>query len=222
MRLSMSAEIPRPTASGLMIAKVRSIAKRFFLRSNFVAVDNLSFARFGGLLADFFFAADFWFCARLRFRFRTHHTRDCFADVSGALDGVNSGGSHRFVLFHGRAVPAADDRAGVTHAAARRRGLSGDESDDRLLHMLLDELRRNFFGVAADFADHHDRVRVGIVVEHANRIEKAGADDRIAADADARRLPDAELRELADRFVRQRAAAADDADISLLVNRCRA
>jgi len=45
---------------------------------------------------------------------------------------------------------------------------------------------RNFlFGVAANLADHHDRVSVAIVVEHANRIEKAGSDDWIAPNADA-------------------------------------
>ena len=131
-----------------------------------------------------------------------------------------AGGSHRFVLLDGGSVPAADDRAGMSHAAARRRCLAGDESDDRLLHMLFDVFSRNFFCVAADFADHHDRVRVGIVVEHANRIEKAGADDWIAANADARGLPDPKLRQLADGFIGERAAAADDANISLLVNRC--
>src|SRR5229473_4616946 len=45
-----------------------------------------------------------------------------------------------------------------------------------------------------------------------------GADDGIAADADAGGLADAELRQLMDGFVGQRAAAADDADVSRLVN----
>ena len=53
-------------------------------------------------------------------------------------------------------------------------------------------------------------------------IEKRGADDGIAADADAGRLPDAQARELIDGFIGERAAAADQADVALLVNRARA
>ena len=47
---------------------------------------------------------------------------------------------------------------------------------------------------------------------------KRRADDGIAADADASGLADAEMRQLVDSFVGQRAAAADDADVALLVN----
>ena len=45
-----------------------------------------------------------------------------------------------------------------------------------------------------------------------------GAVDRIAADADAGGLADAAAGELPDRFVGQRAAARDDADVALFVN----
>ena len=41
-----------------------------------------------------------------------------------------------------------------------------------LCTFLLDELGGLLFGVAADFADHDDGVRVGIVVEQANGIEE--------------------------------------------------
>ena len=42
------------------------------------------------------------------------------------------------------AVPAepGDDRAGVSHAASRRRRLARDESDDRLLHAIVHEVAR--------------------------------------------------------------------------------
>ena len=40
-------------------------------------------------------------------------------------------------------------------------------------------------GVAADFADHDDAVRLGVVVEHLDHVEVRGAVDRVAADADA-------------------------------------
>ena len=113
------------------------------------------------------------------------------ADVRRALHGVDAGGAHGFVFLGGGALPSADDRAGVAHAASRGRGLPGDEADDRLLYILPDEVRGDFFRVSADFADHDDGVRIGIVVEQLDGIEERGADDRIAADADAGRLADA-------------------------------
>ena len=100
------------------------------------------------------------------------------------------------------------------------RGLAGDESDDRLFHVLLYKLGGGFFGVAADFADHDDGFGFGIAVEQVERIDERCADDRISADADGGRLSDAALRELVDRFVGQRARARDDSDRSFFVDRC--
>ena len=90
-----------------------------------------------------------------------------------------------FILSAAVPWPPRDDGAGVAHAAARRRGLAGDEAHDRLLHVLLDELRRSFLGGAADLADHDDGFGLGIVVEQPQRVDVRGADDGIAADADA-------------------------------------
>src|SRR5881392_1090293 len=73
-------------------------------------------------------------------------------------------------------------------------------------------------GVAADFADHNDGVGVRIIVEKLDGVEKRRADDGIAPDADAGGLADAELRQLMDGFVGERATAADDADVALLVD----
>ena len=98
------------------------------------------------------------------------------------------------------------------------RGLSGDEADDGLFHVGLDELGGAFFGVAADFADQDDGVSVGVVIEKRDGVEEGGADDGVAADADAGRLADAEARELVDGFIGEGAAAADDADVTLLVD----
>src|SRR5712692_3360595 len=140
------------------------------------------------------------------------------AEVRGSFDGSDSGGGHRGVFVLGGALAAADDGAGVAHAASRRSGLAGDEADDGLLHVDLDPLRGALFGVAADFADQNDGVRVRIIVEKLDGIEERCADDGIAADADAGGLADGELRQLMDGFVGERAAAADDADISLLVD----
>src|SRR5258708_2326512 len=140
------------------------------------------------------------------------------ADFSGTLHRVNPGGTHRGVLVFRRALASADDRSGVAHAAARRRGLSGDETDNRFLYAGFDEFGGDFFRVPADFADHDDGMRVGIVVEQVNRVEERGADDGIAADADAGGLADAETRELVHGFVRQSAAAAHQSNVALLVN----
>src|SRR5216684_4984108 len=140
------------------------------------------------------------------------------AEVRGRFHGADAGGGHRGVLVLGGTLTAANDGARVAHAAPRRSGLTGDEADDGLLHVGLDPLGGALFGVAADFADQNDGVRVRIVVEKLDGVEKRGADDGIATDADAGGLADAELRQLMDGFVGQRAAAADDADVSRLVN----
>src|SRR5713226_9339119 len=140
------------------------------------------------------------------------------ADLRGALHRVDVRGAHGGVSIFCRALASADDRAGVAHAAARRSGLAGDEADHGFPHVRFDEFRSAFFGIAADFADHHDGVRIGIVVEEADRVKERCADDGIASNADAGGLADTETRELVHRFVGQRAAAAHQPDVALLVN----
>src|ERR1700741_3310368 len=51
------------------------------------------------------------------------------AEVRGSFDGTDAGGGHRSVFVLGSALAAADDRAGVAHAAARRRGLARNKAD---------------------------------------------------------------------------------------------
>src|SRR5713226_2101645 len=140
------------------------------------------------------------------------------ADLRGALHRVDVRGAHGGVSIFCRALASADDRAGVAHAAARRSGLAGDEADHGFPHVRFDEFCSAFFGIAADFADHHDGVRIGIVVEEADRVKERCADDGIASNADAGGLADTETRELVHRFVGQRAAAAHQSDVALLVN----
>src|SRR5438132_4482975 len=140
------------------------------------------------------------------------------AEVGWRFDGADACGGHRCVLVFCSALAAADDRAGVAHAASRRSSLSGDEADHGLLYVGFDPFRSALFGVAADLADHNDGVGVRIVVEKLDGVEERGADDGIAANADAGGLANAELRQLMDGFVGERAAAANDADISLLVD----
>src|SRR6267143_4764871 len=140
------------------------------------------------------------------------------ANVCRALDGVNSRRGHCPILFGGGARTAADDRAGVSHAAARRRSLPGDQANDGLLHVGLDVCGGLLFRVAADFADHHDGVRLWIFVEETDRIEVRRTNNRITANANASGLSNAKLRQLMHGLVRQGSAAAHHADVSLLVN----
>ena len=143
--------------------------------------------------------------------------RHCFdhrgAERRRAVGDQEAGRFHRFDLGFGRAFAAGDDRAGMAHAAARRRRDAGDEADDRVSCFLafLKNSARFFFGAAADFADHDDALGFVVGQEHFQAIDEVGAVDRIAADADAGRLAEAGRGGLRDRFIGQRAGARDDA-----------
>src|SRR5450755_174513 len=106
----------------------------------------------------------------------------------------------------------------MTHPSSGRRGLSRDKTYHRLFHVRLDEIRRGFFGVAADFSDHDYGFGLRIAIEEIECVDKIRADDGIAADPDCRRLSDAALRKLMHGLVSQRAGARDDPHVSFLVN----
>src|SRR6266481_8185729 len=140
------------------------------------------------------------------------------AEVRGRFHSADAGCSHRGVFILGSALAAADDGAGMAHAAPRRSGLAGDEADYRLFHIDLDPLGGALFGVATDFADQNNGVGLGIIVEKLDGVEERGADDGIAANTDAGGLANAEFGELMNGFVSECAAAADHADVALLVD----
>ena len=119
------------------------------------------------------------------------------------------------------AVRAGHDRAGVAHRLAGRRGEAGDVGDDRLGHVVGDELGRPFLGVAADLAAHHDQLGLGVVLEHADHVDEVGPGHRVAADPDDRRVAEPALGEHVADLVGQRARARDDADVALLEERGR-
>src|SRR5580704_14067744 len=108
---------------------------------------------------------------RLRFRFPDQR-RHRVPNFRRALHRMNSRSAHRLVFVRRGSLSTADDGPRVSHPAPRRSSLTRDESHDGLLHMFLDELRRDFFRIAANFSDHHNRARPRIVVEHLNRVEK--------------------------------------------------
>src|SRR5690606_26600407 len=93
--------------------------------------------------------------------------------------------THGFHLVFRAALAARDDRAGMTHAAARRGRYTGNEAHNRLLHLgRLQEFRRFLFSRAANLTDHDDRMRIGVAKEHVEAVDEIGAIDRIATNAD--------------------------------------
>src|SRR5688572_20076265 len=135
---------------------------------------------------------------------------------------VDAGRLHGLDLVPGAALAAGDDRAGMTHAAARRRGDTGDEADHRFLTLLaLQERGRVFLGRAADFADHNNPLGLIVPQEHCQTINKVGAVDRVAADADAGGLAKAGSRSLGHCLIGKRAGAGNNTDLAALVDVAR-
>src|SRR5260370_38309963 len=83
------------------------------------------------------------------------------AEVRGRFHSADAGCSHRGVFILGSALAAADDGAGMAHAAPRRSGLAGDEADYRLFHIDLDPLGAALFGVAANLPVTDNGVLLG-------------------------------------------------------------
>ena len=110
----------------------------------------------------------------------------------------------------------------MTHAATRGGGAAGDETGSgftaALFGLVLQELGGFFLGIAADLADHDDRMGVGIAQEPFQHVDMLGPFDRVAADADASGLAQAYVRGLLDRLVGQGAGTGHDADAASLVN----
>src|SRR5215217_4128014 len=125
----------------------------------------------------------------------------------------------------GVTLAARNDGAGMAHAAARRRGASGDEADHRFLAAALglvdEELRGVFFPRAADLADHHDRLGGLVGEQHLQHIDELCALHRVAADADRRGLAEAFAGGLENGFIGQRAGTRHDADLARLENVAR-
>src|SRR5262249_10313319 len=95
---------------------------------------------------------------------------DRLAHVGGTLPHLAARRADPGHLLRGSALAARDDRAGVPHAAPRRRRLPGDEADDRLAEIRRDPRGGVFLGAAADLADHDHRVGLGIVCEQGERV----------------------------------------------------
>ena len=118
----------------------------------------------------------------------------------------------RLDLRLGGALRARDDGAGVAHLAPGGRGDAGDVGDDGLGHLRRDELGRLLLRGAADLADHHHGLGLGVGLERRQAVDEVRAGHRVAADADAGGLADALLGQLVQRLVGERARARHDPD----------
>src|SRR5579863_6039130 len=152
------------------------------------------------------------------FAYRRLHLDQRLANFSRRLRYVDTGSLHRLDLLCGCSFASRDDGSRMTHAASRRRRLSGDEADHRFADLLPDEFGCCFLGAAADFADHDDSFGFRIVVEQPDGIDEIRSNDWVATDANRGRLPDATRAELVNRLIRQRPRARNDANVSFLVN----
>src|SRR2546422_897739 len=139
-------------------------------------------------------------------------------DIGGPLHDADAGARERGHLLGRGALGAGDDRARVAHATAGGRGLARDEPDDGLGHRALHELGGLLLVRAADLADQHDRIGLGISLKRREAVDEARADDGVAPDAHAGGLPEIVPRELMDDLVGQRAAARHHADPSGLAD----
>src|SRR5580704_5423076 len=115
-----------------------------------------------------------------------------------------------------RGAPGAGhDRAGVAHRLARWRGEAGDVADDRLGHVVGDEVGGALLVVATD----HDQFGLRVVLEQPDHVDEVGSGHRISADPDDRRVAEAALGEHVADLVGQRARARHHADVALLEER---
>src|ERR1051325_10373599 len=112
---------------------------------------------------------------------------DRVADLSRVLHHSDTGCLKALHLLGSRALSTGNDGAGMAHTPPWRRRDSGDEADHRLFHVLLYELRGFLFSIAADLADHYDRMSLGVLLEQRQYIDEACAINRIATDTNTRR-----------------------------------
>src|SRR5450755_463995 len=146
------------------------------------------------------------------------HRGEQFAHIGRIARDLDAALLHDRELFLGRTLAARDDRTGVAHALARGRCDPGNEADHGLAHIVLDPARAGFLIIAANLADHDDRIGFRVCIEQLHDIDMLHAIDRVAADADTGGLPEPELHQLAHGLVRQRPGPGDHTDTALLVD----
>ena len=103
---------------------------------------------------------------------RSHRLFQQHRNLGRRIRHPDAGGFEGGHLLRRRARAAGDDRAGVAHPLAWRRGLAGDEADHGLVTCALMKRGRFFLVRAADLADHHDRVGLRVGLEERQDIDE--------------------------------------------------
>ena len=104
--------------------------------------------------------------------FSIHNFLQRFANQRRTFGDCDSGGLECRNLIRRGSFSTRNDGSGMAHAPARRRRPSRDKAYDRLLHMGLHKGRSFLFCQPADFANHHDAVRIRVVIEQAQRVHE--------------------------------------------------
>ena len=147
-----------------------------------------------------------------------HGAEHGLADVGRVAGDVMAQLFHGVHLGAGGIGLAGDDGAGVAHAAARRRGDTGHEANQRLTQIFPGPAGGGDFLRSADLADHDDDLGFRIGFEGLEHGDEVGAVDGIAADADGGGNAQAEVGHLLGGLVVERARAGDDADVAFFVD----
>src|SRR5580692_9778653 len=98
----------------------------------------------------------------------------------------------------------------MAHPPAWRSSDTCDVADNGLADVLLDVIGRLFLFDAADLADEHDRLGVGVRLESFETVDEGRPRDRVATDPDTRRDTDPHLFQFVKRLIGEGAAPAHD------------
>src|SRR5580765_299943 len=130
-------------------------------------------------------------------------------------------------FFHDRQLgrrcvgATGNQRPGMAHAFTWRRSYTSDETNHRLLHIVLDPVRSIGFVRTADFTDHDHCIGVRIIIERLHDVDMLQTVDRVTADADRGRLAQAQRGQLRDCLVGQRAGTGYHADAAFFMDVAR-
>src|SRR5215218_2476269 len=100
--------------------------------------------------------------------------------LGGGAPDLDATRLERLPLRLGGPRGTGDDRPGVAHLLAGRRGEPGDVGDHRLGDPLSDEVGGALLGVAANLAHDHDQLRLRVLLEQGEDVDEVRADDRVA------------------------------------------
>ncbi len=102
----------------------------------------------------------------------------------------------------------------MAHATSWRRRRTCDKGKYGLRHARFDISRGFLFSRAANFTNQHNSFRIRIAFKKSERIDVAGADDRVAANPYSGTLAETLTGKLINRFVGKRTRAGNQTDVS--------